>query len=123
MALSNVCPGPVELSPERSSPSPAPSQGPSTHITHPLSGGYRDSDQEIRDLQITHATRSEMAAGELLDRESLEHQAEEYLQGIEDNVMERMEVALLGASDDERRLNESALIQLLYEEPLPGADW
>jgi hypothetical protein len=37
--------------------------------------------------------------------------------------MERMEVTLLGASDDERRLNESALIQSLYEEPLPGADW
>jgi hypothetical protein len=64
-----------------------------------------------------------MAAGELLDRESLERQADEYFQGIEDDVMERVEVALPGASDDERRLNESALIQLLYDEPLPGADW
>jgi hypothetical protein len=64
-----------------------------------------------------------MAAGELLDRESLKRQADEYLQGIEDDVMERVEVALPGASDDERRLHESALIQLLYDEPLPGADW
>jgi hypothetical protein len=70
MALSNVRPGPVESLPERSSPSPAPSQGPLTHITRPSSGGYRDSNQEIRDLQLTHATRSEMAAGELLDRDT-----------------------------------------------------
>jgi hypothetical protein len=31
-----------------------------------------------------------MAAGELLDRESLERQADEYFQGIEDDVMERV---------------------------------
>jgi hypothetical protein len=90
MALSNVRPGPVELSPERSSPSPAPSQGPSTHITHPSLGGYRDSDQEIRDLQVTHAMRSEMAVGELLDRESLERQAEGYLQGIDTGGKNRL---------------------------------
>jgi hypothetical protein len=64
-----------------------------------------------------------MAAGELLDRELLERQAEEYLQGIKDNVMERVEVTLPGASDDERHLNELALVQSLYEESLPGTDW
>jgi hypothetical protein len=72
MTLSTVRPGPVESSLERSSPSPAPSQGPLMHITHPSSGGYRDSDQEIQDLQLTHAMRSEMEAGELLDRDSVE---------------------------------------------------
>jgi hypothetical protein len=64
-----------------------------------------------------------MASGELLDRESIEHQAEEYLQGIEDDVMERVEVALPGVSDDERHLNKLALVQSLYKESLPGADW
>jgi hypothetical protein len=123
MQLSTVCPGPVELLLERSSPSPAPSQGPSMHITHPLSGGYCDSDQEIRDLQITHATRSEMAAGELLDRESIECQVEEYLQSIKDDVIEQVEVALPGASDDERHLNELALVQSLYEEPMELPEW
>jgi hypothetical protein len=63
-----------------------------------------------------------MAAGKLLDRESIECQAEEYLQGIEDDVMERVEVALPGASD-KRHLNELALVQSLYEESLPGANW
>jgi hypothetical protein len=65
-------------------------------------GGYCDSDQEVRDLEITHVTRSEMAAGELLDRDSVKAQAAQYLQDIEDNVMEHMEVVLLGLSDDER---------------------
>jgi hypothetical protein len=73
------------------------------HIMCPSSGGYCDSDQEIRDLQLTHTTRSKMAAGELLDRDLVEHQAEEYLQSIEDDVMEHVEVALPGASDDERQ--------------------
>jgi hypothetical protein len=95
---------------ERSSPSPASSQGPLTHIMCPLSGGYCDSDQEIRDLQLTHATRSEMAAGELLDRDSVERQVEQYLQSIEDNVMECVEVALPGACRMTRGdLNELAL--------------
>jgi hypothetical protein len=94
-----------------------------THITCPSSGGYRDSDQEIRDLWITHATRSEMAAGELLDWESVEQQAEQYLQSIEDNVMEHIEVALPGVLDDERHLNELALVQSLYKEPLEHPEW
>jgi hypothetical protein len=92
-------------------------------IMCPSLGGYHDSNQEIRDLQITHAMRSEMATGELLDRESIECQVEEYLQGIEDDVMEHVEVALPGASDDERHLNELALVQSLYKESLPSADW
>jgi hypothetical protein len=93
------------------------------HITHPSSGGYRDSDQEIRDLQLTHVMRSEMAAGELLDRDSVERQAEEYLQSIKDDVMEHVEVVLPGVSDDERHLNELALVQSLYEEPIKHPKW
>jgi hypothetical protein len=123
MQLSNICPDPVESSLERSSPSPAPSQGPSMHITRPSSGGYCNSDQEIRDLQITHTMRREMAAGELLDWESVERQAEEYLQGIEDNVMEPVEVALPGVSDDERRVNKLALVQSLYKDDVSGPSW
>jgi hypothetical protein len=45
-----------------------------------------------------------MAAGELLDRELIERQAEEYLQSIKDDVMECVEVALPGASDDVSRM-------------------
>jgi hypothetical protein len=46
--------------------------------------------------------RSKMAAGELLDRDLVKHQAEQYLQSIKGNVMECMEVALPGLLDDER---------------------
>jgi hypothetical protein len=99
--LSNVCPGPVEWLPERNSPSPARSQDVLTHIMCP-SGGYHNSDQEIRDLQITHATGSEMEVGKLLDRDSVEAQAVQYLQDIDDDMMECMEVTLPGLLDDER---------------------
>jgi hypothetical protein len=88
-----------------------------------LSGGYRDSNQEIRDLRLTHVTRSKMAEGELLDRDLVERQVEEYLQSIEDNVMERMEVVLPGVSDDERNHNKLALILSLYEEPIEQPEW
>jgi hypothetical protein len=67
--------------------------------------------------------RSEMAAGELLDRDLVECQAEEYLQSIKDNVMECVEVALPGLSDDERRVNELHLVQPLYEDDISGLSW
>jgi hypothetical protein len=86
------------------------------HITCPSLGGYRNSDQEIRDLGLTHATRSKMEVGELLDRDSVEAQAAQYLQDIDDDVMEHVEVVLPGLSDDERQVNELCLVQSLYEE-------
>jgi hypothetical protein len=43
-----------------------------------------------------------MEAGELLDRDSVEAQAAQYLQDIDNNVMERMEVMLPGLLDDKR---------------------
>jgi hypothetical protein len=118
----------VESSPERSSPSPVCSQDVSTHITCPLSGGYHDSDQEIRDLEILHITRSEMAVGEELDRGSIEDnsveaQAVQYLQMIEDDMMECMEVTLSELLDDERYVNELRLVQSLYEEEGSGPGW
>jgi hypothetical protein len=83
MTLSNIHPSPVELSLERSSPNPVWLQEVLTAITHPFLGGYCDSDQEIRDMEVAHTTRSEMGvAGELerdiVEDNSIEAQAEHY---------------------------------------------
>jgi hypothetical protein len=118
----------VELLPERSSPSPARSQDVSTAITCPLSGGYHDSNQEIRDLEILHATRSDMVTGKELERDfaednSVEAQAVQYLQMIEDDVNEHMEVMLPGLLEDKRRVNKLHLVQSLYKEEGSGPGW
>jgi hypothetical protein len=115
MTLSTACPGPVELLPEQS-PSPTQSQDVLMVIMRPSSGGYCSTDQEIWDLGVTHATHSDMEApGELeagtVEDNLVEAQATHYLQDIEDEVMERIEVALPGALDDERRVNKLALVQ------------
>jgi hypothetical protein len=67
-----------------------------------------------------------MVAGELLDRDednSVKAQAAQYLQDIEDDVMEHVEVTLPGLSDDERRVNELRLVQSLYEEHISSPGW
>jgi hypothetical protein len=69
-----------------------------------------------------------MAAEEELDRgsvkdNSVKAQAEHYLQMIEDDMNEHMEVALPGLSDDERWVNELHLVQSLYKDEGSGPSW
>jgi hypothetical protein len=93
MILSTVHPGPVELSLERRSPSSARSQEVSTCIMRLSSGGYCNSNQELKDMQVTHVTRSDMEAAGKLEVGSVKDnlfkvQVTRYLQQIDDDVQE-----------------------------------
>jgi DNA-directed RNA polymerase sigma subunit (sigma70/sigma32) len=67
------------------------------------------------------------AAGELeigsVEDNLVEAQAECYLQMIEDNMQERIEVVLPGLSEDERRVNKLRLVQSLYKEGSSSPSW
>jgi hypothetical protein len=128
MVLSTTCPGQVDSSPERSSPSPAWLQDILMAITRLSSGGYHNSDQELKDMQVAHTTRSNMeAAGKLevgsIEDNLVEAQAEHYLQQIEDDVQEHVEVVLPGLSEDKVRINELRMVQSLYEDSSSSPSW